>query len=68
MTTATAPTPPHIRWLAGSDRVAHAHVGRRPMTTACGAPVIEERFAWPKLRACLACTGVIRDRLLGAIV
>lgn len=43
-----------VRWLAGPDGVAHAHLaGGR--VTACGVPAIAERFAWPIRSRCPAC-------------
>ena len=42
------------RWLAGPDRTAHLHLAR-VRATACGAPPIGERFAWPATRRCPAC-------------
>lgn len=54
MTTATTQ---HIRWVAGSDRVAHAQT--RGPRTACGLHAIEERFAWPEQRRCSACMALV---------
>jgi hypothetical protein len=43
-----------IRWLAGTDLIAHAIVGRAPRTL-CGVVAPLERFAWPANRKCAAC-------------
>ena len=37
-----------VRWIAGSDGIAHAHLGGERLT-ARGASVIGERWAWPTL-------------------
>jgi hypothetical protein len=42
-----------VRWTAARDGVAHAHVGR---VTACGAPFVADRFAWPTASRCPTCT------------
>lgn len=58
MTVTTKPV--RIRWIAGADRVAHAHgVGRRAL---CGEPGIEERFAWPPMRRCMGCTAIVAEQ------
>ena len=44
-----------IRWTAGRDGIAHAHVSGR---TLCHVPAIAERYAWPALRRCSACLAV----------
>ena len=41
-----------IRWTAGPDGIAHAHVSGRTM---CHVPSIAERFAWPARTRCAAC-------------
>lgn len=55
----TAPAAaPKVTWRAGSDRVAHAHT-KGATRTLCGMRVLEERFAWPKVRDCMVCTAAI---------
>jgi hypothetical protein len=44
------------RWTAGKDGSAHAHTSGR---TACHAPSIGERYAWPIVRRCPACLTAI---------
>jgi len=44
------------RWTAGKDGIAHAHVSGR---TACHAPSIAERYAWPIVSRCPACAAAI---------
>jgi hypothetical protein len=41
-----------IRWTAGRDGIAHAHVSGR---TLCRVPAIAERFAWPTVTRCPRC-------------
>ena len=41
-----------IRWSAGKDGRAHAHVSGR---TLCHAPAIGERYAWPERARCPDC-------------
>jgi hypothetical protein len=48
-------------WLAGRDRVAHASV-RGQIRTLCGERVVDERFAWPKIRNCMGCTSLVAER------
>jgi hypothetical protein len=45
-----------IRWTAGPDGIAHAHVSGRP---ACRVPAVAERFAWPTSTRCPACVAVV---------
>jgi len=49
-----------VTWLGDESRIAHAH---RPgaVRTLCGQRVVEERWAWPQLRNCLACTSLLAD-------
>lgn len=46
-----------FRWVAGSDRVAHAVPCRsRPATrTACGLEPVDERHTWPERTRCRDC-------------
>jgi hypothetical protein len=47
------PTLTRVRWTAGDAAgVAHAHMSGR---TACRAPSVAERFAWPSVIRCPAC-------------
>lgn len=41
-----------IRWTAGRDGIAHAHISGR---TACHVSAIAERYAWPTRTRCPAC-------------
>jgi hypothetical protein len=52
MTTATRP-----KWIAGRDGTAHAHRAGYPRTV-CGAPRVDERFAWPRTSRCLRCVAI----------
>jgi hypothetical protein len=45
-----------VRWIAGRDGMAHAHVSGR---TLCHAPSIAERFAWPTVTRCTACVAAV---------
>jgi hypothetical protein len=45
-----------IRWTAGPDGIAHAHVAGR---TACRAPAIGEQRAHPTIRKCPACLAAV---------
>jgi hypothetical protein len=49
-----------VTWLADSSRIAHAH---RPgaVRTLCNERVVPEKFAWPQLRNCLACTALVAE-------
>jgi hypothetical protein len=60
--TVVAPTtkPPRIRWIAGADRVAHASSPGHPRTL-CGELVVDERFAWPSTRKCMACSALLDE-------
>jgi hypothetical protein len=47
------PTLTRVRWIAGDAAgVAHATASGR---TACHAPSIDERFAWPIVTRCRTC-------------
>jgi len=43
-----------IRWAAGPDGIAHAHLARIP-ATACLARPVALRWAWPATSRCPAC-------------
>jgi hypothetical protein len=47
-----------VRWSAGKDGVAHAHVSGR---TLCHAPSIGERDAWPTLTRCPRCVAMVAE-------
>jgi hypothetical protein len=47
-----------IRWSAGKDGRAHAHVSGR---TLCRVQSISERDAWPTLTRCPRCVAMTRD-------
>lgn len=55
--TDTAPKPPRDKWLAGPDRIAHAHRAGRSRTL-CGLHPIDERLAWPETFRCATCLNV----------
>lgn len=48
-----------IRWAAGHDLVAHAHVGR---VTLCGAPPVGLLREWPAFSRCAQCTAVAAEK------
>lgn len=50
-----------VRWAAGPDGIAHAHL-IRVHATACGVTPIGERFAWPLRRRCPECVAALREQ------
>lgn len=54
-----------VRWIADRDGVAHA-IPTRSTRARCGAPRIDERFAWPALRTCPTCVAEIEKEVATA--
>lgn len=46
-------------WRAGDDRIGHALLARTARRYACGAPTLDERFAWPAVSRCPACDAAV---------
>ena len=47
-------------WIAESDGVGHARALERSPRTACGAPAIDPRYAWPIAERCELCVAVTK--------